>query len=85
MRELLTHSRMDSFKSCRKKHYFAYELGLRRIEEKTEYRSASHPGRRPAARETQQRERARRVPCRSPAWWLTPRRRLVVAGSNREP
>lgn len=28
--QLLTHSRQDSFKSCRKKHWFAYEVGLRR-------------------------------------------------------
>lgn len=28
--QLLTHSRMDAFKTCRKKHYFAYELGVRR-------------------------------------------------------
>jgi hypothetical protein len=28
--QLLTHSRQDSFKVCRKKHWFAYELGLRR-------------------------------------------------------
>ena len=28
--ELLTHSRMSSFKSCRKSHYYSYEMGLRR-------------------------------------------------------
>jgi len=28
-KELLTHSRQDCFKVCRKKHYFAYELGIR--------------------------------------------------------
>jgi hypothetical protein len=30
MLELLTHSRQDCFKTCRKKHYFAYELGIRK-------------------------------------------------------
>lgn len=30
MTQLLTHSRQDAFKSCRKKHWFAYELGIRR-------------------------------------------------------
>lgn len=29
MKELITHSRMDCFKSCRRKHWFAYELMLR--------------------------------------------------------
>lgn len=29
--ELLTHSRQDCFKVCRKKHYYAYELGIRKI------------------------------------------------------
>jgi hypothetical protein len=28
--QLLTHSRQDSFKSCRRKHYLAYECGIRR-------------------------------------------------------
>jgi len=28
--ELLTHSRQQSFKTCRKKHWFSYELGIRR-------------------------------------------------------
>ena len=28
--ELLTHSRSDCFKTCRKKHWFSYELGIRR-------------------------------------------------------
>jgi CRISPR/Cas system-associated exonuclease Cas4 (RecB family) len=27
---LLTHSRQDTFKTCRKKHFFSYEIGLRR-------------------------------------------------------
>lgn len=27
---LLTHSRMSTFKTCAKKHYYAYEIGLRR-------------------------------------------------------
>ena len=30
-KQLLTHSRMQSFKSCRKKHYFEYEIGFRRV------------------------------------------------------
>jgi hypothetical protein len=33
MKELLTHSRQDCFKTCRKRHQFAYELGLRRIDD----------------------------------------------------
>lgn len=33
MKELLTHSRQDCFKTCRRKHHFAYELGLRRIDD----------------------------------------------------
>jgi hypothetical protein len=33
MKELLTHSRQDAFKTCRKRHYFAYEKGLRRIDD----------------------------------------------------
>lgn len=30
MKQLLTHSRQDSFKTCRKRHWFQYELGVRR-------------------------------------------------------
>lgn len=30
MNRLLTHSRMDSFKTCRKRSFFEYEVGLRR-------------------------------------------------------
>lgn len=46
MKELLTHSRQDCFKTCRRKHYFAYELGLRRTEEARALRigSAFHDG-----------------------------------------
>lgn len=33
MKELLTHSRQDAFKTCRKRHWFAYERGLRRIDD----------------------------------------------------
>jgi len=29
--QLLTHSRQDTFKTCRKKHFFSYELGLRPV------------------------------------------------------
>lgn len=45
-KELLTHSRQAAFKSCRKKHYYSYELGLRRIEEARALRmgSAFHAG-----------------------------------------
>lgn len=43
---LLTHSRQDTFKVCRRKHYYAYELGLRRTEEARALRmgSAFHEG-----------------------------------------
>lgn len=46
MKELLTHSRQDCFKTCRKKHWFAYELGLRRIDDARALRmgSAFHAG-----------------------------------------
>lgn len=46
MKELLTHSRQDAFKTCRKRHYFAYELGLRRIDDAKALRmgSAFHDG-----------------------------------------
>ena len=30
MKQLLTYSRMQSFKTCRKKHYWEYEVGIRR-------------------------------------------------------
>lgn len=30
MKQVLTHSRMQAFRSCRKKHYWMYETGLRR-------------------------------------------------------
>lgn len=29
--ELLTHSRQDAFKSCRRKHWYSYELGVRKV------------------------------------------------------
>lgn len=32
-RQLITHSRQDCFKSCRRKHLYRYELGLRRIDD----------------------------------------------------
>jgi hypothetical protein len=46
VKELLTHSRQDCFKTCRKKHQFAYELGLRRIDDAKALRmgSAFHEG-----------------------------------------
>lgn len=45
-KELLTHSRMDAFKTCRRKHQFAYELGLRPVEDARALRmgSAFHAG-----------------------------------------
>lgn len=44
--ELLTHSRMSSFKGCRKAHYFGYEKGLRRTIDAKALRmgSAFHAG-----------------------------------------
>lgn len=33
MKQLLTHSRKDCFKTCRRKHEFCYEIGLRRIDD----------------------------------------------------
>ena len=46
MKELITHSRQDCFKTCRRKHYYAYELGLRRTDEAKALRmgSAFHAG-----------------------------------------
>ncbi len=46
MIELLTHSRQDTFKSCRKKHQFSYEIGLRPVEDARALRmgSAYHDG-----------------------------------------
>lgn len=45
-RELLTHSRSSSFKECRKKHYFSYELAMRPITDAKALRqgSAFHSG-----------------------------------------
>lgn len=45
-RELLTHSRQDCFKTCRRKHFYEYELGLRPIEDAKALRmgSAFHAG-----------------------------------------
>lgn len=44
--ELLTHSRQDTFKTCRKRHQYAYEIGLRRIDDAKALRmgSAFHEG-----------------------------------------
>lgn len=46
MKELLTHSRMSSFKECRRLHYFEYELGLRPVDDARALRmgSAFHAG-----------------------------------------
>lgn len=45
-KQLLTHSRMDCFKTCRRKHWYEYELGLRRIDDARALRmgSAFHAG-----------------------------------------
>src|SRR5690349_11154778 len=45
-KQLLTHSRMAAFKECRRKHYYEYELGLRRIDDARALRmgSAFHEG-----------------------------------------
>lgn len=37
----LTHSRMDCFKTCRKRHWFTYELGIRRTEDAKALRMGS--------------------------------------------
>lgn len=46
MSELLTHSRLDCFKTCRKKHQYAYELGIRSVVDAKALRmgSAYHAG-----------------------------------------
>lgn len=46
MRELLTHSRQDTFKTCRRKAWYAYELGMRRIDDAKALRmgAAFHDG-----------------------------------------
>jgi len=41
MSQLLTHSRQDAFKTCRKKHYFSYELGIRQSEDAKPLRMGS--------------------------------------------
>lgn len=33
MKQLLTHSRMQTFKNCRRQHEYAYQIGLRRIDD----------------------------------------------------
>ena len=45
-KQKLTHSRMQSFKLCRKKHYWAYELGFRKTVDAKALRmgSAGHEG-----------------------------------------
>lgn len=45
-RELLTHSRQAAFKECRRKHYYSYELGMRRTDDARALRmgSAFHDG-----------------------------------------
>jgi hypothetical protein len=46
VKELITHSRQAAFKACRRKHYFAYERGLRRTDDARALRmgSAFHDG-----------------------------------------
>lgn len=41
MTQLLTFSRMDTFKTCRRRHEFLYELGIRRTEEAKALRMGS--------------------------------------------
>ena len=45
-KQLLTHSRMESFKRCRRRHYFEYEVGLRKQTDAKALRmgSAGHEG-----------------------------------------
>ena len=45
-KQLLTYSAQDAFKTCRRKYYHSYELGLRRIDESKALRmgSAGHSG-----------------------------------------
>lgn len=45
-KQLITHSRLDCFKRCRKRHWFAYEIGLRRETDAKALRmgSAYHDG-----------------------------------------
>jgi hypothetical protein len=45
-RQLITHSRMNSFKSCRRRHWFEYEVGMRRLVDSRALRmgSAWHEG-----------------------------------------
>ena len=45
-KQLLTHSRMQSFKSCRKRHWFEYEQGIRKEHDAKALRmgSAGHEG-----------------------------------------
>lgn len=44
--ELLTHSRMDAFKQCRKRHFYAYQAGIRPTDDARALRmgSAGHAG-----------------------------------------
>lgn len=46
MKQLLTHSRMDSFKRCRRRHHWEYEVGLRKETDARALRmgSAGHVG-----------------------------------------
>jgi len=46
MKQLLTHSRMQSFKSCRKKHWWEYEVGFRKEVDQKALRmgTAGHSG-----------------------------------------
>lgn len=45
-RQLLTHSRINAFKTCRRQHEYLYEIGLRRVEDGKALRigSAVHAG-----------------------------------------
>jgi len=46
MKQSLTHSRMQSFKACRKRHWWEYEIGMRRVTDAKALRmgTAGHAG-----------------------------------------
>ena len=46
IKELITHSRQHTFKTCRRQHWYAYELGMRRIDDAKALRmgAAFHDG-----------------------------------------
>lgn len=46
MKQLITHSRQQAFKTCRRQHWYSYELGLRRLDDAKALRmgAAFHEG-----------------------------------------